>query len=208
MKKKYSILIALMMYAGFASAQSAVKVLEDMVNQIQNNAIKTNFGLVVKQPGSDNLHRIKGAFLLQGNKFVLNTTDMDVYFDGTTQWAYAPEINEVSITTPTDKELAETNPLALLAAYKSKSTIRFAKNSDSSSYLISLTPKAKESDVKTIFVRVSKANKQPTMVQLFDKKGGISTISLSGFNSGVKTNADSFKFNTSLYEGIEINDLR
>jgi len=46
--------------------------------------------------------------------------EMQAWFDGKTQWAYMAQNNEVSITEPTEKELAETNPMAILSGYKTK----------------------------------------------------------------------------------------
>ncbi len=210
--KKYMLSLSVVLFWAFSmtaqSNSSAVRVLENMVNLIENNAIKTDFGLVVKQAGSDDLQRMKGSFLLHSDKFALTTSDMDVFFDGTTQWAYAPSINEVTLTNPTDKELAETNPLALLSSYKANSTIRFMKNEEHDSHLISLTPTDADSDVKTIIVKVMKANNSPKMVQLYDKKGGISTISMRNFRSNITVTPADFVFNPALYEDIEINDLR
>ena len=118
--------IALMFSAG-ASAQlkSATSVMNNMINMLKSNSIQTNFGLVVKEPNSTNLHKMGGTFLMKGEKFTFSSNEIQVYFDGKTQWAYMPEINEVSITNPTEKELAQTNPLALLQAYSSKSTVRY-----------------------------------------------------------------------------------
>lgn len=50
---------------------------------------------------------IKGNFTMKENKFILNTEEMNVYFDGKTQSAYMTSVNEVSITNPTEKELVK-----------------------------------------------------------------------------------------------------
>ena len=206
-----SLVIALMITPSIVaqSNQNAVKALNYVVNVLQKNAIQTNFELSVKENASSKLQKMNGTFLMQGNKFVLNTNDMKVYFDGKTQWSYVPDVNEVSITNPTEKELAETNPLALLQAYKNKSTIRFAAKSNSKTTLtIELIPKTKDSDFQKIVVVANKANNYPQSVQMTDKKGMMSTLTLSQFKTGVKTNNNTFTFITKNYKDIEINDLR
>ena len=210
MKKIFYLLFASGFLFASLPAQSdkaAVKIVEDMAFILQKNAVQTNFSMTVKQGSST--QKMSGAFVMQGNKFALNTSEMKVYFDGSTQWAYSPDINEVSISNPTEKELAETNPLAILSSYKAKSTIRFAKKQDDkSAHLISLTPSAKNAEFKLMQVKIAKLTNYPLLLQLTDKKGNVSTLSLSQFRKGVKTSKDTFTFKPSLYKDIEINDLR
>ena len=191
------------------SNQNAVKVLNNTVSVLQKNAIQTNFELTVKESASAKAQKMNGSFLMQGNKFVLNTSEMKVCFDGKTQWSYLPDVNEVSITNPTEKELAQTNPLALLQAYKNKSIIRFAaKNTVKAFHTIELLPKSKESDFQRIIVIVNKSNSFPQSIQLTDKKGMNTLLTLTQFKTGIKTNNSTFTFITKNYKDIEINDLR
>ncbi len=213
MKARFYIssLIVAMMISVSAAAQtkSATSVMNNMVNMLKNNAIQTNFGLVIKEAGSTNLHKMGGTFLMKGEKFTFSTNEMKVYFDGKTQWSYMPDINEVSITNPREKELAQTNPLALLQAYSAKSTIRYFKNNSvKNAYSLELIPKDKSSDISKIQVVINKNTYFPQSIQLADKKGMISTLALTKFQKGVKTDDKTFTFNSSIYKDIEINDLR
>lgn len=213
MKAKFYIgsLIAAMMISvsAFGQIKSASSVMNNMVNILKNNSIQTNFGLVVKDANSSKPSVMGGTFLMKGNQFTFSTKEMQVYFDGKTQWAFMPDINEVSITSPTEKELAETNPLALLQAYSTKSIAQFIKNNAvKDAYTIELTPRDKTSDIKKIQVVVNKKSYFPQTIQLADKKGMISTLALTKFQKGVKTDEKTFTFNSSVYKDIEINDLR
>ncbi len=206
-----SLLIAWMIIPSLTaqSNQNAVKVLNNTINLLQKNAIQTNFELSVKEATTAKTQKMNGSFLMHGNKFVLNTSEMNVYFDGKTQWSYLPDINEVSISNPTEKELAETNPLTLLQAYKSKSTIRFAdKNTAKNAYMLELLPKTTNTDTKKITVVINKASHFPQSIQMTDKKGTNSTLVLTQFKKGIKTNNNTFIFITKNYKDIEINDLR
>ena len=213
MKAKFYIgsLSAAMMISvsAFGQIKSASSVMNNMVNILKNNSIQTNFGLVVKDANSSKPSVMGGTFLMKGNQFTFSTKEMQVYFDGKTQWAFMPDINEVSITSPTEKELAETNPLALLQAYSTKSTAQYIKNNAvKDAYTIELTPRDKTSDIKKIQVVVNKKSYFPQTIQLADKKGMISTLALTKFQKGVKTDEKTFTFNSSVYKDIEINDLR
>jgi len=214
MKKSYQFygLIAIFsFFSVFVSAQSnsaAVKILSNTVGLIQKNGVQTNFNLVIKDQKTSETQKTSGSFLMKGNKFALKTNEMQVYFDGKTQWAYMPQINEVTITNPTEKELAETNPMALLQEYKSKSSINFSKgNADKSLYAIELIP-VKNSTIKNILIKINKSTNYPAYLQITDKNGAVNTLNLLQFRKGVVVNENSFTFNPNKYKGIEINDLR
>ncbi len=114
----------------FAQSNSqAEKIISEILSDVKTNAIKTNFKLSISEKNNTQSQQTNGFFTLFGNKFILEMTDMKVYFDGKTQWAYVPKNNEVSITEPSEKELQETNPMAILSGFKAKSTIRFSRNS-------------------------------------------------------------------------------
>jgi len=207
----YSLLISILTFSTISAQNStdAMRVVNEMMNLLKTSAIKTNFVMTIKEPTSAQPQSMKGDFTMKENKFILNTDEMNVYFDGKTQSAYMSLLNEVSITNPTEKELAETNPLAVLSAYKNKSVIKFAKKSPSKTvHTIELTPKDKNSAIKKILVNVNKSNNYPLFIQLTDKKGAISTLTLSQFKTGLKITDTSFVFNPKKYKDIEINDLR
>lgn len=207
----YSLMIAIVAFSSI-NAQSnsgAVKVVDNMLQLLKNNAIKTNFEMVVKEPSSAQSHRMKGNFTMKENKFILNTAEMNVFFDGKTQSAYMTSVNEVSITNPTEKELAETNPMAIISSYKRKSTIKFAKSSNSKSvHVIELIPKDKNSSFKKIVLNVNKINNYPLIIELIDKSGMITNLTLTQFKSGLNIGDNAFVFNSKKYKDIEINDLR
>src|ERR1035437_2229329 len=104
----------------------AEKVITDLLTQAKSSAIKTNFKLVINEKKDSQPMVSTGDFTLKGSKFVLEMDEMKAWFDGKTQWAYVAQTNEVSITEPSEKELAETNPMAILSGYKSKCTIKFS----------------------------------------------------------------------------------
>jgi len=207
----YSLLILLITAPGIYAQNSpaAVKVIDNMLNLLNANVIKTNFVLLVKEPSSSQAQKVSGDFTLKKNKFILNSNQINVYFDGKTQWSYMPDVNEVSITNPTEKELAQSNPIGFMMAYKNKSDIKFAKiNNSKIAHAIELTPKTVNADFKKILVMVNKSTNYPLSIQLTDKKGMVSTMTLSQFKSDLKIGDNSFIFNPKKYKDVEINDLR
>lgn len=60
---------------------------------------------------------VQGSALMAGAAFAFTTPQLDVWFDGRTQWVFLHSTGEVSITEPTADELATTNPFVVLSAY-------------------------------------------------------------------------------------------
>ena len=59
-----------------------------------------------------------GYINIAANKFFCDMAGIDVWFDGTTMWHYVKADGEVSVTTPSAKNLAKMNPYFFLTIYK------------------------------------------------------------------------------------------
>ena len=187
----------------------ADKIVSDLLAEARGNAIKTNFKLAFSEKSNSQAQVSMGTFTIKGNKFVLEMVDMKVYFDGKTQWAYVAKNNEVSVTEPSEKELSETNPMAILSGFKAKSIIRFSsKVKSTQNYCIEMTPKAKNQDIAKIEVQIAKSNGNLYSIKLINKNGSASLLSLTNFQKNVKVADAIFVFNSAKYKGVEVNDLR
>jgi len=135
-------------------------------------------------------------------------SEMKAWFDGKTQWAYVAQTNEVSITEPSEKELAETNPMAILSGYKSKCTIKFStKVKSAQNHCIEMIPKVNK-DISKIEVQVNKATGSLFSIKLSNKNGSTSLLILSNFQKGISVADNIFVFDQAKHKGIVVNDLR
>ena len=186
----------------------AEALINNILSSVQNSAIKSNFTLKVSEKNSVNSHTSSGTILLKANKFYLDLEDTKAWFDGKTQWAYMVQGNEVSITEPTEIELAETNPMAILSAYKKNCFIKFSKKKSSQFHIVEMTPKVKNKDLLKIEVQINKTNSNLASIILTAKNGSTTSLILSSYQKGVKTTDDVFVFNKAKYKNATMNDLR
>lgn len=186
----------------------AEHVISDFIGKLKSATIVTNFNLKVSEKNSVNSHLNSGSFILRANKFVLEMDAMKVWFDGKTQWAFLTKSNEVTISEPTDNELAQTNPLAILSAYKIKSLIRFSKTVSDKNYIIDLTPKDKKSDFVKIEVQINKASGNLVSMKMSNKNGQLINLIITGFRRDSKVAEEDFVFHPSKFKGVNINDIR
>jgi len=187
----------------------AEKILSDLLLSAKTSAIKTNFKLATNDKNNPQGQIITGTFTLKGSKFMLDVADMKVWFDGKTQWAYSQQNNEVSVTEPTEKELSETNPMAILSGYKAKCVTKFsAKVKSAQNHCIEMTPKVKNKDIAKIEVQVNKTNGNLASIKLINSNGSTSILTVNNFQKGLKVADNFFVFNQSKYKDISVNDLR
>jgi outer membrane lipoprotein-sorting protein len=149
-----------------------------------------------------------GKFTMKGKKFVLRTSEVVTWFDGTTQWSYLPSSNEVNITTPTGEELHTINPYAFLTLYKKgfNYTITETKKSGKACYQITLTPEKKQ-EIQEIVLVVDKSNSHPYSIRI--KQGGeVSTLTVNSIQTNLKLGDDAFRFSSKKYPNAEVIDLR
>lgn len=195
----------------FTTAQNnaqAEQILTDLLSSARTHAIKTNFRLIARDKSNPGGIVSSGTFTLKGSKFVLEMTEMKAWFDGKTQWSYMTQSNEVSITEPTEKELSETNPMAILSGFKAKCTIRFAKTKSNQNHCIEMIPKVKSKGITKIDVQVNKTNGNLFSIKLTNTNGTNTLLTLNNFQKGVNVSDNVFVFNKAKYKGIAINDLR
>jgi len=213
MKNKiiFSISLILFTFQGIYAQNNvqAEKIISDVLTQAKTSAIRTNFKLTISDKKDPQSIVSSGIFTLKGNKFVLEMDAMKAWFDGKTQWAYVSQNNEVSITEPTVKELSETNPMAILSGYKSKSLIRFSGRVKSAqNYCIEMIPKTKNNDITKIDVQINKNNGNLQSIKVMNRNGSSTLLTLSNFKKGVNVPDNIFVFNASKNKGVTVNDLR
>lgn len=210
MKLRLSIILYIFSIVGVIAQNNtdAEKVINKLIASMQASAVKTNFQLSVTEKNGVTSQPISGTFVMKANKFTLEMDELKVWFDGKSQWAYQKSDNEVTITESTTEELAQVNPMAILASFKAKSWIRFGKTKKTTSELIELIPKNKKDDFIKAEVQLNKKTKTPEFIRLTDKKKTVTFLKLTNYkNIGTIAN-DNFTFKKNNYKKILINDLR
>lgn len=187
---------------------TAGKVISDILSDIKTSAIHTDFVLSVTGiKGSEN-QTITGWFVLKNNKFRLETNEIKVWFDGKTQWSYNTDNHEVSITEPSEEQLAQTNPLFILSLLSKNCTIKY--NSPTSSkelYNILMVPR-KKTDILKFELKANRKTQNIVSIVVHNRNNTVYRLSLKTFRKGIDVSDGYFVYNPSLYKGAIINDLR
>ena len=150
----------------------------------------------------------EGAIIMKSDKFVINTPDMKIWFDGTTQWTYMERIKEVYVIKPSGDDLRLLNPMILLQDYKKDFNVSYIGESTSSNakmaYDIALTPKKKD-DIEKIEIQIEKNTSLPAKLVVTMRNDIRSTITIKEIKSANLPDKI-FAFPASDYPGVEIID--
>lgn len=200
--KKIILLIALIFpIISFAATPTAASVVDKTVETIRKApSMSANISI------SANGNVSSGTILLSGERFVTDTDMGSTWFDGTTMWAYSPGTNEVTVTEPTDDELAEINPFQFIKSARTDFTPRLMKSA-SGTYTVELTPKKKGTQISKAVVTVDSSTYHIRTIVLTVNRH-IINIKLSAVRSGKKLPDSDFRFRKQLLPKAEINDLR
>ncbi len=185
-----------------ASAESADGLLKSAGEKL-NSAKSINASYRVSAEGQS----IKGALTVAKNRFVIDSPQLKSWFDGKTQWTYSAEIGEVNITEPTDDELAQVNPFAILNTFRTKYKSQILKT-DGNSQLIEMVPVNKKSTITKLLVTIDRRTLYPSKIVIYTDGGSAVTIDVTSVSEGTFLPESQFRFDPKKFPGVEIVDLR
>ena len=210
MKKFVYILFLLFPFVSLFSQddKEAAKIVDDFIALIQSNPIQADFTLKILNEHDQPVQTQNGTFTMKGNKFRFDLNEVEVFYNGKTQWSYMETVNEVTITEPTEKELAEIHPLIILTEYRKHYTILFSKKETSpTEYIIDMVSNIPANEFEEMEIVFRKTDKKITSIQVWGA-GFKMIVEFNKFESGVNVNDSFFVFDKSKYKDVFENDLR
>ncbi|MDL2222115.1 outer-membrane lipoprotein carrier protein LolA [Parabacteroides sp. OttesenSCG-928-N08] len=211
MKQTITSLLLLCLAILPAAAQNAGELLDKAAAAYKNaNGIAASFTVNARlaEQGDESF---EGAIQMKGDKFVMLTPDMRIWFDGTTQWVYMTRHEEVNISNPTGDELQQTNPMILLNSYKQNFKVSLAGESTAASgksaYDVELTPK-KKGDIERVTIQIEKSSQLPVRISIRGKNGMATTIQIENLQTNQDQPDSLFRFDEKAYPDVDLIDLR
>ena len=99
-------LLSLLCMSSFVVAQNVIAVLYKAASIYEeSNGLTVYFTMSLRSEKQQVSEGFDGVINIKGEKFVLKTPDMVVWFDGKSQWTYLEKNEEVSVTTPNEEEV-------------------------------------------------------------------------------------------------------
>lgn len=196
------ILVSGTMIHGAETKITATEILDRVVRTLQEaNSIDMKASI---QNGG-NVYN--ASIVMSKEKFRYGAGNLNVYYDGKTQWTIDHDFGEVSITEPTPDEITETNPLAFVKSYKNNYKVSLLSSSGGT-YTVRMVALKKSSYVRTAQVVISASSWLPTHVTAQLASGQTLTLRMLSASVGTKLSDGSFRYDNKSNPSYEIIDLR
>lgn len=183
-----------------AAAESAEHILARCAK-----AINTAPSISLKFTLEFDKHILPCDLIMSKNKYRLSSKEMQVWYDGATQWTYLTANKQLSITEPTIDELLESNPFAIINNYSKAYTCRKLNGSEQR---IELKAKSKATGIQNAIVTVNPKTNLPTKVVVTLSNGTSMTASAATTTVGKLPPSSTFIYNKDKFPAKEIVDLR
>ena len=183
-------------------------VLQSLLATLEQKTLVSDFTMTYTQsPIANSPSPITyiGDLTMHGKQFSLSMFSMDAAYDGNTLYIYSEELEELTLSTPTEEELVQTNPF--LYAQALLPVCQYAEKVVGDKTQITLTPTSPIADspspITKFVLRVTTATLLPTNIEIHENEGTITTLRLN--NAHYADETPSFVIEK---EGAFINDLR
>lgn len=184
------------------NAQSVSSLLQSVIAYYDKaTSIVTTFSMQEANYSFD------GRIITEGDKFVIETPQAKIWYNGQIQWTYSSEINEVNITEPTDEELQQVNPLAIISSLSRDYSMKLVKQT-STANVIELNSIRTGLYIKRAVIELKKSSNLPTKISLTLENGANAQIIIKNIEDGKHLPSAFFEFDSKEYPNTEIIDLR
>ena len=163
-------------------------MLQSLLATLEQNTLISDFSLSIAEQQSQPM-TYSGNLSMHGKQFALSMFSIDAAYDGNTLYMYSEDTEELTLSSPTEEELMQTNPFLYAQALLP--------------VCITLTPNDQSAGITKFVLRVITTSLLPTTVEIYEVGGKMTTLRLT--NTHYTDEAQSFTIEK---EGVFINDLR
>ena len=149
-----------------------------------------------------------GTLILKGEQFRIDMEKQLIVNNGTTHWIYLKEMNELTIMDYDSEDEDALSPNKLFTVYNEdyKNAYVEAKSVNGERmHIIDLFPK-EIGPIMKIRLTINALKNQISILQLYDKNGGVYTYNIKSFKADL--DVAPFNFNVTNYPEVEVIDLR
>lgn len=208
--KQLIILSIFLTILAIPSAKSQTNKCETIIGKTAREMSKGGVDITfssITTSGNRMIQEMAGKITVKGEKFLLQSSIMDMGYDGKTAWSYIKGADEVNLTEPTEEELITINPYILLNNYKKLYKAEY-KGKKEGYEIISFVPVSTNADIKCATVSIDAGRSCPALIEIVNRDASKTVININKYESGIKTDDSIFEFSPKNYPNAEIADLR
>ena len=151
-------------------------ILSSFLTNLETKTLQSDFTVTVAEEVNAPMN-YPGSIIMCGDKFRLEMFAIEAAYDGKTLYMYTADVDELTLSNPTQQELVETNPLLYAKALVNVCDITEKPANDGQQTIITLTPKDQSIGINRFTLRVRNDDLMPLSVEIKEGKK-LSTLKL------------------------------
>lgn len=208
----FSLFITLSMYGQQDQDPEAKAILDKAKTNIESYTnLIANFELTIKNKRENINTTSTGTIFLKDSLYAIESPGSLVVFDGKQMWTYVEDVNEVTITEPSDEDSFTDNPAMIFSFYERDFKFRLRGSTEldgKSLHEIDLYPKDLNQPYSRYKILIEKATNNIYLVDAVSKDGIDYTAKITGYDTETVLKDKKFIFNPKDYPDIEVVDMR
>ena len=175
-------------------------VLQSLLAMLEEKTLVSDFSISITEQYSQPM-TYAGDLAMHGKQFTLSMFNMEAAYDGTTLYMYSEELEELTLSTPTEEDLTQTNPF--LYAQALLPICQYAEKIMGDKTQVTLTPNDQSAGIAKFVLRVATATLLPTNIEIHETDSKQTILRLN--NTRYTEEIPLFVIEK---EGAFVNDLR
>lgn len=175
-------------------------ILQSLFSTLEQKTLQSDFSITITQEQTQPM-TYAGTLAMRDQKFALEFIGIEAAYDGKTLYMYSEDTEELTLSTPTEEELIQTNPF--LYARALLPLCEYAEKAVGDKTQITLTPRDQSLGINKFVLRLVTTTLLPVSAEIHESDGKVTTLRLN--NPEYKNECP--KFSIEKPEAF-INDLR
>jgi hypothetical protein len=175
-------------------------ILQSLFSTLEQKTLQSDFSITITQEQTQPM-TYAGTLAMRDQKFALEFIGIEAAYDGQTLYMYSEDTEELTLSTPTEEELIQTNPF--LYARALLPLCEYAEKAVGDKTQITLTPRDQSLGINKFVLRLVTTTLLPVAAEIHESDGKVTTLRLN--NPEYKNECP--KFSIEKPEAF-INDLR
>lgn len=168
--------------------------------------VRMDYGYEVLDGDDDLLQSDKGIIYMDNNRYALLMQDMKVWCDGTTQWSYMREVDEIYVTDADSDEAQNLSPLYIMEHYRDGHSVSAV--SKGGVVTVMLQALGEDSDVESVKLLIGESDYRLVSMIISMPGQGSVVVELDGYIPSCGVGDDVFKCPLERFGASEIIDMR
>ena len=175
-------------------------IFQSLFSTLEQKTLQSDFSITITQEQTQPM-TYAGTLAMRDQKFALEFIGIEAAYDGQTLYMYSEDTEELTLSTPTEEELIQTNPF--LYARALLPLCEYAEKAVGDKTQITLTPRDQSLGINKFVLRLVTTTLLPVSAEIHESDGKVTTLRLN--NPEYKNECP--KFSIEKPEAF-INDLR